>query len=83
VNLFDERESDIRPRETIQIGQATVASTASQQVGQRELWPWLAGLALLILLIEWQAYHRKPLPALQGLHSRTAAEDGGLSRHRK
>lgn len=85
VNLFDERESDIEPRETIRIGQASVASTASQQVGQRELWPWLAGLGLLILLIEWQAYHRKPLTALREAlrRSRPDAGDGSLSRVRR
>jgi hypothetical protein len=95
VNLFDEHESDIQPRPTIQVGQATVASTASQQVGQRELWPWLAALGLLILLIEWQAYHRKPWSSLrEGLkRSRSAtnqppstgrsAADGGMSRTKR
>jgi hypothetical protein len=62
VNLFDERESAIQPREAIQVGREAVSPTASQQVGQRELWPWLAGIALLVLMIEWQAYHRKLLP---------------------
>lgn len=65
VNLFDEHESDIRPRDLIQIGRALVTPTASQRIGQRELWPWFAALALLVLMIEWQAFHRRqinPLP---------------------
>jgi len=61
VNLFDENESNIRPRDSIQIGRANVTPTASQQVGQLELWRWLTALALLILLIEWQVYHRRQL----------------------
>jgi Ca-activated chloride channel homolog len=66
VNLFDERESNIQPREFIQVGQEQVVPTASAQIGQRELWGWLAALALLVLLIEWQAYHRRQWPLLQG-----------------
>jgi len=62
VNLFDADESNIRPRELIQIGQETVTPSTSQQVGQRELWKWLIALALLVLMIEWQVYHRRPLP---------------------
>jgi hypothetical protein len=26
--------------------------------GQREFWPWLAGLALIVLVAEWWVYHR-------------------------
>lgn len=62
VNLFDEGESNIRPREMIQIGQETVTPSISGQVGQRELWKWLIALALLVLMVEWQVYHRKALP---------------------
>jgi hypothetical protein len=61
VNIFDENESNIQPRESIQIGSEAVTPTVSQQLGQRELWTWLAALALLILMIEWQAYHRRQL----------------------
>ena len=61
VDLFDPSESDIRVRPTIQIGRAAVLSAEPEKVGQVELWPWLAGLALLVLLIEWQAYHRRNL----------------------
>ena len=64
VNLFDEVESNIQPRESIQVGQEEVAPAASGQIGQRELWGWLAGLALLVLMMEWQVYHRKPWPSL-------------------
>lgn len=63
VNLFDPAESDLRPRETIQAGQAEVTANVPDQIGQRELWRWLAGIAFVILLIEWQVYHRKRLPA--------------------
>jgi Ca-activated chloride channel homolog len=59
VNLFDKNESDIHPRDSIQIGQAEITRTVSEKVGQYELWPWLAILAIIILMIEWQVYHRK------------------------
>lgn len=65
VNLFDPSESDIRPRESLQIGRATVTPAASNQIGLRELWPWLAALALLVLLVEWQVYHRRTSPPLK------------------
>lgn len=67
VNLFDELESNIQPRESIKVGQEAVVRTASQKIGQHELWHWLAGLALLVLLLEWQAYHRRQLPEFSSL----------------
>ena len=62
VNLFDPTESNIRPRENVNVGRAQVGAQTSQRVGQRELWPWFLALALIVLLIEWQAYHRKAFP---------------------
>ncbi len=59
VNLFDEAESNLSPRETLQIGSASITPTVSEQIGLQELWKWLAGFALIILMIEWQVYHRK------------------------
>ncbi len=61
VNLFNPVESDIRPRDIIQIGQSPLTASASQPVGEQELWPWFAGFALLLLIVEWQAYHRKQI----------------------
>ena len=59
VNLFDLAESTLQPAETIQIGQTTVETAVSnEQIGQRELWPWLAAAALFILAVEWWIYHR-------------------------
>jgi hypothetical protein len=59
VNLFSPEESTIRPSETLQIGHITV-TTADEagDVGQRELWPWLAALAFIILMLEWWVHHR-------------------------
>lgn len=65
VNLFDEQESNIGPRPSIQVGRDEIAPVAAGQMGRRELWSWFAGLALVFLLIEWQAYHRRPLPSLR------------------
>lgn len=59
VNLFDPSESNIRPADTLRIGQTALAPAAAEQTGLRELWPWLAGLALLVLLVEWLVYHRR------------------------
>jgi len=65
VNLFDSSESNLQPREKLQIGSVSVTSAASQQVGLQELWKWLAGFALLVSMIEWQVFHRKSLPSFR------------------
>ncbi len=62
VNLFDADESNIRPRESIQIGQASITQAASNKISQREVWPWLAVLALILLIVEWQVYHHRQFP---------------------
>ncbi len=59
VNLFDAGESDITPRTEIALGGAAVTEPDEEELGQREFWPWVALLALLILLIEWYVYHRR------------------------
>jgi hypothetical protein len=58
VNLFDSSESAIQPAEVVRFGQTTLEVVTEEDVGQRELWPWLATLAFIVLLGEWWAYHR-------------------------
>jgi hypothetical protein len=59
VNLFSPLESDLRPAPSVQIGQAGLTPSAKAAVGQHEIWPWIAGLALLVLLVEWWVYQRQ------------------------
>ena len=59
VNLFSPEESDIKPKSTIQVGRNTITQSDETELGQREFWPWLATLALLVLIIEWWIYHRR------------------------
>jgi len=61
VNLFSPLESRTQPiaAGALQIGQVTVAVTEGEELGQRELWPIVAVLALAMLLIEWWVYHRR------------------------
>ncbi len=59
VNLFSPAESKIAPSDTITIGQKPVGGPGqTDEFGQRELWPWLAAAALIVLAIEWWVYHR-------------------------
>jgi Ca-activated chloride channel homolog len=59
VNLFSPEESQIRPADTIFLGEGEVAGSESdEEFGQRELWPWLAVLVFLVLLVEWWVFHR-------------------------
>ncbi len=62
VNLFNPTESDIQPRQSLQIGQNAIQPAPANQIGLSEIWPWLAALALLVLIVEWQVYHRRTLP---------------------
>ncbi len=59
VNLFDPRESDIRPQSDVQLGHETVRGTARLQPIRRELWKWLALCGLAVLMLEWYIYNRR------------------------
>jgi Ca-activated chloride channel family protein len=61
VNLFDEAESDIAPREVVMVGQAEVTAAVREEQGRREFWPWLASAALGMLVVEWWIYQRGTL----------------------
>lgn len=58
INLFSTAESTIGPAPAIILGQTAVETADEGDVGQRELWPWLAALAFIVLLVEWWVYHR-------------------------
>jgi Ca-activated chloride channel family protein len=58
VNLFDETESNIAPRELVHVGREEVTARAEEDEGRREFWPWLAGAALGVLVVEWFVYQR-------------------------
>jgi hypothetical protein len=58
VNLFSPAESAIRPVENLQVGQTQVETETEGDVGQRELWPWLLAIAVVVLIVEWWVHHR-------------------------
>jgi hypothetical protein len=62
VNLFDPQESHIKPSPVIHLGLDVFNAAQADRPNRRELWPWLASLALALLLLEWWAYHRRILP---------------------
>jgi hypothetical protein len=58
VNLLDPDESDLQPRDKLQIGGSEIA--AGQTHPQfRDLWKWIAAAALVLLLAEWYIYNRR------------------------
>ncbi len=61
VNLFATGESDITPvaEADLMLGGGAVQVDVEDQLGLREFWIVAAGLALLLLLIEWVVYHRR------------------------
>ncbi|MCB0005233.1 MAG: hypothetical protein KDE04_02230, partial [Anaerolineales bacterium] len=58
VNLFAADESQIAVETTIRLGQTDVTAPTEEDVGQRELWYWLALIGFLVLLLEWWVHHR-------------------------
>ncbi len=58
VNLFDPLESRIAPAKTLQIGSISAAAASPSATGQREYWPWIALIGLLLLIVEWYFYQR-------------------------
>jgi hypothetical protein len=60
VNLLNRAESDTRPRNKLQWGRRTIASVnQGKATATREIWRSFALLAVLLLVFEWYAYHRR------------------------
>jgi hypothetical protein len=59
VDLLDKDESNIQPRDELQLGKYTKIAATTLQRANMELWRTIAGLALLFLLGEWWYYHRR------------------------
>jgi von Willebrand factor type A domain/Aerotolerance regulator N-terminal len=79
VNLFSPQESQLEPQTAIQIAGITPAAGSSlQQNGEKELWRLVAGLALLLLVIEWLVYQR-PVMAMLVQRVRSISKKSGLN----
>jgi hypothetical protein len=60
VNLLDPKESNIEPmREIVLSGQPIQAEEHDLSRANIPLWPFLVGLALVLLCLEWIIYNRK------------------------
>lgn len=64
VSLLSAAESNIAPVATPTIlvadaGEGSSGSAPPRVPVRREVWPWIAGLALAILAVEWLVYHRR------------------------
>jgi Ca-activated chloride channel homolog len=59
VNLLDSAESNITPREELPLGRYAKVSATTLKRANLELWRWLAGVGLLVLLFEWWFYHKR------------------------
>jgi Ca-activated chloride channel family protein len=59
ASLLSEAESNTAPRDSIK----TRAGEAKRQLetfrSEREVWQWIALIALAVLMLEWWAYHRR------------------------
>ena len=63
ADLLSERETHIRPALTLDLDDGeSVASASGPRRGRRELWPWLIGAALVVLLAEWWVWNRRVDP---------------------
>jgi hypothetical protein len=59
VNLFDTRESDLRPAEKLEIGHEEVQAQQATRAKRQELWKWLLLGAIGVLIFEWYIYNRR------------------------
>ncbi len=59
VNLMDAAESNITPRDELQLGKYTKITATTMKRANMELWRTLAVLGLLVLLGEWWYFHRR------------------------
>jgi hypothetical protein len=59
VNLFDARESDLTPRENIELGHEEVQGQVGFEPVRKELWKWILLAGMGVLIFEWYVYNRR------------------------
>ncbi|HUR45624.1 MAG TPA: VWA domain-containing protein [Candidatus Saccharimonadales bacterium] len=59
VNLMDSLESNVTPRDDLPLGKYSKVTASALKRSNQELWRWLAGIGLAVLLFEWWFYHRR------------------------
>ncbi|HYV26167.1 MAG TPA: VWA domain-containing protein, partial [Candidatus Eisenbacteria bacterium] len=59
VNLMDAAESQTTPRSELPIGKYAKVKETTLRRANMELWRWIAGAGLLVLLFEWWYYHKR------------------------
>lgn len=59
ANLLDSAESNIRPRESLDIGRFTQVQATTRKEANLEYWRWFALAGLGVMLGEWWWYHRR------------------------
>lgn len=59
ASLLSESESDTTPRDSIQTRAGEISGQAETFLAEREIWKWIALIALAVLAIEWWVYHRR------------------------
>lgn len=59
VNLFDSRESDLKPRAKLELGHEEVSGQGGLEPARKELWRWLLLAALVVLVFEWYVYNQR------------------------
>ena len=59
VNLLNGNESATEPADTLAFGEEKIEAQATARPQSREIWPWLAMLALGVLVLEWWFYTRQ------------------------
>ncbi|HSB09715.1 MAG TPA: VWA domain-containing protein [Blastocatellia bacterium] len=59
VSLLSEAESNTMPRDSIKTRDGEVKGQAGTFQSEREVWRWIALLAVVVLSLEWWVYHRR------------------------
>lgn len=59
VDMRDPEESNLLPRGKLEVGGRPITGHEQLPLGMKPVWPWLALLALAVLLVEWHLYHRR------------------------
>jgi hypothetical protein len=59
VNVLDAAESNTKPVEQLQFGKFNKVASVDVKRANLEIWRWLAGIGLAVLMFEWWFFHKR------------------------